>query len=246
VTAPVASREVTATPAADAPKPFALANQRVGPLDSGERRAEIQPWNVTIFAGAERGSEDFTAPATLGHLGAEATRSFWENGLALVQFDWRMSRQTYVLGQPSSVAGDRSTVDEHRYDALVGVGYDFGHLFDGARLQITPMVGLKYIRLQNRAYPADLFGVDLMGRIRYALSSAVAVHGSLGWMYNVIHPASFSALGSPLGQFGYRAGLEFPLKSGYALSLDYQGDILAFDYSYRVAHGATAGFGKSF
>jgi hypothetical protein len=211
------------------------------------RRPEAGPWNLTFLAGAERSSENFTEPTTLGHLGLEATREVLVTGLALVQLDGRISTQAYVQGHPSAGASsDVSRVDEQRFDALVGIGYDFGPLLHASRLVLAPIIGLKYVRLQNRAFPADLFGVDLMGRLRYSLSPAVAVHASFGWMYNLVHQSFFSALGSPLGQFGIRAGLDFPLTGGYALSLDYQGDILTFDYSYRVAHGATAGFGKSF
>jgi len=239
-------REVPAVAVAEPPRAQApLAAQRPTLPDANLRRPDPDPWTLTLFAGGERSSETFTAPATLGHVGVEAKRSFWASGLAVMQLDWRTSQQTYVNGHPGA-ASDITSVDEYRYDALLAVGYDFGHLFESGRLSIAPMVGLKYVKLQNSAFPLDLFGVDLMGRVRYALSPAVAVHGSVGWMYNLAHPAIFSALGSPLGQFGFRAGLEFPLAGGYALSLDYQGDILAFDYSYRVAHGATAGFGKSF
>jgi hypothetical protein len=213
--------------------------------EASARRPEAEPWNLTFLAGAERSSENFAEPTTLGHLGLEATREVLLTGLALVQLDWRISTQAYVLGHPSA-SNDVSRVDEHRVDALVGIGYDFGPLLHSTRLVLAPVIGLKYVRLQNRAFPADLFGVDLMGRLRYSLSQAVAVHASFGWMYNLVHQSFFSALGSPLGQFGIRAGLDFPLAGGYALSLDYQGDILTFDYSYRVAHGATAGFGKSF
>ncbi len=216
--------------------------------------AEVSPrspgpetWTVTLLAGAERGSEKFTESATLAHLGLEATRAAWVTAFAILQLDWRISRQTYLLGQPSAGASSNaSRVDEQRWDALFGVGYDFGPLLQTPRLVLAPVVGLKYVRLQNTAFPADLFGVDLGGRVRYSLSQAVAAHASFGWMYNLVHASFFSALGSPLGQFGIRAGLDFPLAGGYALSLDYQGDILTFDYSYRVAHGAAAGFGKSF
>jgi hypothetical protein len=207
------------------------------------RPAEPEAWTLTLLAGAERGSEKFTESATLAHLGLEATRAAWVPAFALFQLDWRISRQTYVLGQPNA---GTSRVDEQRWDALLGIGYDFGPLLQTPRLVLAPVVGLKYLRLQNTAFPADLFGVDLGGRARYSLSPAVAAHASFGWMYNLVHASFFSALGSPLGQFGIRAGLDFPLAGGYALSLDYQGDILTFDYSYRVAHGAAAGFGKSF
>jgi len=198
-----------------------------------------------LLGGAERSSQDFIESATLGHLGLEALRTVWGAGLAVLQFDWRMSRQPYVLGRPTA-SNDLSRVDEQRYDALLGVGYDFGPLLHASRLTLVPVIGLKYVRVQNRTFPADLLGIDLMGRVRYSLSSAAAVHANFGWIYNTVHPGFFSAVGTPLGQFGVRAGFDFPLQGGYALSLDYQGDVLAFDYSSRVSHGATAGFGKSF
>ncbi len=242
--------KVEASAAGEAPKPLAAsAPPAMGPAAmTGERlRPDSAPWSVTLLGGAERSSEQFTEAAALAHLGIEATRTIWVTGLAVFQFDWRNSRQPYVLGQPAlGAAKDTSPVDEQRYDTLLGIGYDFGPLFNNPRLVLAPVVGLKYVRLQNRAFPADLFGVDLMGRVRYSLSTAVGVHANFGWIYNLVHSTHFSAIGTPLGQFGVRAGFDFPLAGGYALSLDYQGDILAFDYSNRVAHGASAGFGKSF
>jgi hypothetical protein len=203
------------------------------------------PLTVTVFAGAERSNQDFTSASTLAQVGLEASRALWVTGLALFQFDWRASQQSYVLGQPSA-SNDVSRVDEYRYDVLAGIGYDFGQMLKMPRLTAAPIIGLKYIRIANSAFPADMFGVDLMGRLRYALSQAVAIHTTFGWVYNLVHPSHFSALGSPLGQFGVRAGFDFPLAGGYALALDYQGDVLAFDFSKRISHGASAGFGKSF
>jgi hypothetical protein len=200
---------------------------------------------VTVFAGAERSNQDFTSASTLAQVGLEASRALWVTGLALFQFDWRASQQSYVLGQPSA-SNDVSRVDEYRYDVLAGIGYDFGQMLKMPRLTAAPIIGLKYIRIANSAFPADMFGVDLMGRLRYALSQAVAIHTTFSWVYNLVHPSHFSALGSPLGQFGVRAGFDFPLAGGYALALDYQGDVLAFDFSKRISHGASAGFGKSF
>jgi len=244
--APVQPSAVAAAPAATGPaKPAQLPVTFVAQV--GPRSPGPEAWTLALFAGAERGSENFIESSTLAHLGLEATRTAWVDAFAVFQLDWRISRQTYVLGHPSAGASsDASRVDEQRWDALFGIGYDFGPLLQTPRLVLAPVVGLKYVRLQNTAFPADLFGVDLGGRARYSLSQAVAAHASFGWMYNLVHASYFSALGSPLGQFGVRAGLDFPLARGYALSLDYQGDILTFDYSYRVAHGAAAGFGKSF
>jgi hypothetical protein len=202
-------------------------------------------WALMLFGGAARSTQDFTAAATLARFGLEASRTLWITGLALIEFDWSTSRQAYVIGQPGA-ANDNSRVDEYRYDLLAGIGYDFGHLLGNPRLTAAPVIGLKYLRLENSTFPADLFGVDLMARLRYALSQAVAVHANLGWAYNLVHPARFSALGSLLGQLGVRAGLDFPLAGGYALALDYRGDVLTFDYSTRVSHGASAGFGRSF
>ncbi|TMA25454.1 MAG: autotransporter outer membrane beta-barrel domain-containing protein [Deltaproteobacteria bacterium] len=200
-------------------------------------------WSMMLFGGAARSNQDFTAAATLARFGLEASRTLWITGLALFEFDWSASRQAYVLGQPGAA---NSPIDEYRYDVLAGIGYDFGHLLGLPRLTAAPVIGLKYMRLENSAFPADLFGVDLMARLRYALSQAVAVHANFGWAYNLVHPSRFSALGSLLGQFGVRAGLDFPLAGGYALALDYRGDVLTFDYSTRVSHGASAGFGRSF
>jgi hypothetical protein len=211
------------------------------------RSPEPEAWTLTLLAGAERSSEEFNESATLAHLGLEATRTAWVTAFAILQLDWRISRQTYLLGQPSAGASsDASRVDEQRWDALFGIGYDLGPLLETPRLVLAPVVGLKYVRLQNTAFPADLFGVDLGGRVRYSLSDAVSVHASFGWVYNLVHRSFFSAVGSPLGQFGFKAGLDFPLPGRYALALDYQGDVLAFDFAYRVAHGAAVSFGRSF
>ncbi len=243
---PVKLTTVEASAAGEATKPLAAtAPPAMGPATRTRERLppDSAPFSVTLLAGAERSSEQFTEAAALAHVGVEATRTIWVTGLAVFQFDWRNSSQTYVLGQPGV---GPAKVDEQRYDTMLGVGYDFGPLFDNPRLLLAPVVGVKYVRLQNSAFPADLFGVDLMGRARYALSAAVGVHANVGWMYNLIHSSRFSAIGTPFSQFGVRAGFDFPLPGGYALALDYQGDILSFDYSTRVAHGATAGFSKSF
>jgi hypothetical protein len=83
--------------------------------------------------------------------------------------------------------------------------------------------------------------------VRYALSSAVVAHATFGYTFNLAAASvQNSALKSPKGDWNARAGLALPLSGGYALELDYSGDVLAFENTYRVAHGAALGFGTSF
>ena len=75
----------------------------------------------------------------------------------------------------------------------------------------------------------------------------MSAHLSLGYTFNLaVASVQNSALKSPKGDFNARAGLLLPLAGGFGLELDYVNDVLAFENTYRVAHGAALGFGTSF
>ena len=131
---------------------------------------------------------------------------------------------------------------------IATIGYDLGpSMLTSGRLEFTPMLGVQYVGIRNQAFPSDLIGPDVGGRVRYALSTAVSAHLSLGYTFNLaVASVQNSALKSPLGDVAIRAGLALPIAGGYAVELDYQGDVIAFQNTYRVAHGAALGFGTSF
>lgn len=206
-----------------------------------------QLWTVRGFLGGERSTEQsYTDPASQSRLGAEATRWFSGNWLARGELDWRSSSQDYV--PLHSATNSPVRVDENRFDVLATLGYDLGpRLVENGRLELTPMLGLAYLGIRNQAFPSDLIGPNLGGRVRYALSSAVTLHATLGYTFNLaVASVQNSALKSPKSDFNTRAGFSLPLAGGYALELDYSGDVIAFENTFRVAHGAALGFGTSF
>jgi hypothetical protein len=237
-----------AAPGAGAP----LASAMMGP-DSLNLRGSgtTRPlWNVRGFLGAERSSEqNYTGPASLSRVGVEGTRWFSTAFLARLAFDWRTSRQEYV---PLHVSGGQRTVavDENRFDIVGDVGYDLGpRIAPSGRFELTPLLGIHYLGIRNDAFPTDVFGVNVGARTRFYLSPAVIPHLTFTYTYNFSVPSETSqnsALKSPLSDLAIRGGLALPLAGGYALELDYQGDILSFQNTYRVAHGAALGFGSSF
>lgn len=238
---PVASSAM----AQPAPVPATLATPPAVPAARAIRPPDIDAWTLMFLGGAESSNAESVPRARVAHLGFEATRTAFTTGLVVMQLDWRLSEQTFGSGQPGSPR-DGTRVDEQRLDLMAGAGYDFGRLLQIEGLTLAPVIGLKYLRLDTRAFPTDLLGIDLLARVRCALFPAVAVHANLGWVYNLVHPGASAALQTPLSQLGVRAGLDFPLGGGYALALDYQGDVLAFDFNTRVAHGAALGFGRTF
>jgi hypothetical protein len=236
-------------PAARAPAPPAAAAPSADRL--GDMRLRPDPdqqlWTVRAFVGGERSTEqDYTEASSLGRIGAEATRWFSGSWLVRGEFDWRASTQQYVPLHSATNSSVR--VDENRFDALATVGYDVGpRLAESGRLELTPMLGLAYVGIRNQAFPSDLIGPDLGGRVRWALSPSVIAHLTVGYTFNLaVASTQNSALKSPKGDFSTRAGLVLPLSGGYALELDYSGDVIAFENTYRVAHGAALGFGTSF
>lgn len=234
-----------------AAKPAAAAPMAASAVSIGDMRLrpnyDADVWNIRGFVGGERSTEgSYTDAVSHSHLGAEATRWFSGRWLARGALDWRNSTQNYV---PLHAATNSPvSVDENRFDVLATVGYDFGpSMVQNGRLEFTPMVGVSYIGIRNQAFPSDVIGPDVGGRVRYALSTAVIAHLSLGYTFNLATSSTQnSALKAPKGDFGARAGLALPLAGGYALELDYVNDVLAFENTYRVAHGAALGFGTSF
>lgn len=239
--------ERQAAPAAEKPAPRAAATV----AQIGDLRLRPAPdtdlWGVRAFVGGERSTEqDYTDAASHSRLGAEVTRWFSGSWLARGEFDWRSSTQTYV--PLHSAVNAPVKVDENRFDVLATMGYDLGPaiLRDG-RLEFTPMLGVAYVGIRNQAFPSDLIGPNFGGRVRFALSSAVILHATLAYTFNLaVASVQNSALRSPKGDFNTRAGLALPLSGGYALEIDYSGDVLAFENAYRTAHGAALGFGTSF
>ena len=257
----------SAAPATDKPKP-AVADKSAAPASDKSKLPAVAPlassairlgdlrlrpaydqdlWNLRGFVGAERSSEqNYTDATSHNRLGVEATRWFSGTWIARGEIDWRSSTQGYV--PLHSTTNSQVKVDENRFDVIATVGYDVGpNLVQSGRLELTPMLGLAYVGIRNQAFPSDLIGPDLGGRVRWALSPAVIAHATLGYTFNLaVASVQNSALKSPKGDFNTRAGLSLPLSGGYALELDYQGDVLAFENTFRVAHGAALGFGTTF
>ncbi len=253
-----ATTTVKAVPAVDKPKaladkvaPPATAPMAASAVQVGDLRLrpsyDAQLWGVHAFIGGERSSEqDYTDPASHSRIGAEVTRWFSGAWIARGQIDWRSSTQNYV---PLHSAANRPVkVDENRFDVLATLGYDVGpKLLQNGRLELTPMLGLAYLGIRNQAFPSDLIGPNIGGRARFGLSTAVIAHATIGYTFNrAVASTQNSALKSPKGDFNTRAGLALPLSGGYALELDYSGDVIAFENTFRVAHGAALGFGTSF
>lgn len=240
------SRTITARPAT-AELPAAPA-----PLSASEPAASAGSWDrfgLDLRLGAERSSERYTAPSTLGGGGAELAWWAKRHVPILASVDLRLSHQAYSGVQRSldgrGPAG--ADVDETRLEVLAGSGYDFGPmLLQSGRLVALPLLGVHYLGLRNGAFPGDLAGLDLGGRVRYALSPGVGLSGSFGWTYNLLSATSASLVGAPKSHIGVQAGLSLPLPGGYSLELAYRGDFLAFHYDLRASHGATVGFHSSF
>jgi hypothetical protein len=206
-------------------------------------------WNVSIVAGAERATEQYLPDTTsLTHLGLSGFRSFdrWQLRASL---DFRSSKQGYVIGRPSSDGSSQppTVLDEQRWEGSLGAGYDVGpRMVESGRLQFMPTLAFKYLTLQNDAFPTNLFGLEVGGRFAWELSSAVSAVAEGGYTFNFVNSDTESALGSPKGFGWWAGGLMLPLAGGYALELKYTGNVLAFQYVYRVAHGAALGFDVNF
>ena len=247
------SRTISARPASAEPPPAAAPLATAAPLSAAAPAAPAQPawdrWNLDLRLGAERSSESYTAASTLGGGGVEL--AFWPGPHVpiLASVDLRFSHQAYS-GVQRGLDGSgpaRSDLDEQRLDALLASGYDFGPmLVKSGRLVALPLLGVHSLSLRNGAFPSDLVGADLGGRVRWSLSPGVALSGSFGWTYNLLSAASASFVGAPKSHIGVQAGLSLPLQGGYSLELAYRGDFLAFKTDLRASHGATLGFHSSF
>ncbi len=254
---PFTATPAHAMPAADKSKtavangPAASAPLAASAVQVGDLRLRPAPdqqlWTLRGFVGGERSSEQsYTEAAAHSRLGAEVTRWFSGSWLVRGEFDWRSSSQAYVPLHSATNAPVK--VDENRFDVLATIGFDVGsRMAESGRLELTPMLGVAYLGIRNQAFPSDLIGPNFGGRLRWALSPAVIAHATVGYTFNLaVASVQNSALKSPKGDFNTRAGLALPLSGGYALELDYSGDVLAFENTFRVAHGAALGFGTSF
>jgi len=207
-------------------------------------------FTLVAHAGAARSSERFTAPATLGHLGAElAFRALPELPI-LLAVDWRASKQGYMVGglRPDGRNAFNPEVDEQRTDLSLSSGWDFGPLLvkDG-RLTALPTLGVRYVGVRNGNFPVDLFGIEIGARLRFALSPGLTLLGGASGTLNVMKKkATLSAVGRPTSEVALHAGLALPLAGGHALELLYVGDILPMAYDTRVAHGASVGVRSAF
>ncbi|MBS2022772.1 MAG: hypothetical protein JST92_10200 [Deltaproteobacteria bacterium] len=213
-------------------------------------KTEKGPWWVEIKAGAERGSERYIEGDTsLTHLGAAGAWNFYGNWQMIGNFDFRSSTQGYVINTPSSNGQARppSQLDEQRYDGRLGVGFDTGpKIAESGRLMLMPTLAVNFLSLQNSAFPTSFFGLEAGLQASWELSRAVIIKGSIDYAFNFAESTTQSAVGAPKGHVGATAGLVLPLEGGYALSLNYVGDFLAFRNVYRVANGGALGFSTTF
>ena len=226
--------------------------QRQGPLVSGPEQRQGEPtlWNVSLFAGAERATERYVTDATsLTRLGLSGSRGFAEHWQVRASFDFRTSKQAYVINRPSTDGSPRpaALLDEQRWEWDLGVGYDTGpKIVESGRMLLMPTLSFKLLTLRNEAFPSSLFGLEIGGRFAWELSSAVTVHAEGGYTFNFTEGDTQSALGLPKGLGRWVAGLRLPLNGGFALEFNYVGNVLAFRNVYRVANGAALGFDVNF
>lgn len=154
-----------------------------------------------------------------------------------------------MINRPSADGSPRAPaqLDEQRYDGVLGVGYDAGpKLLENGRLVLVPQLLVRYINIQNKAFPTSFIGLEARAQSSFLLSPAVTLHATVSYAFNFTESTTQSAVGAPKGHFGATAGLKLPLEGGYALEFDYVGDILAFRNVYRVAHGGALGFSTTF
>ena len=207
-------------------------------------------WSVSLFAGAERATERYVADATsLTRLGLSGSRWFAGQWQVLASLDFRTSKQAYVIGRPSADGSPRppALLDEQRWEGDLGIGYDTGpRIVESGRMLLMPTLSFKYLTLQNDAFPANLLGLEIGGRFAWELSSAVTVHAEGGYTFNFTESDTQSALGAPKGLGRWVAGLRLPLNGGFALELNYVGNVLAFSNAFRFANGAALGFDVNF
>ena len=238
--------KISATPGANLGAP----EQRQGLGSPVIAPGEKPLWSVSLFAGAERATERYVADATsLTRLGLAGSRWFAGQWQLLASLDFHSSKQAYVINRPSADGSPRpaALLDEQRWEGDLGIGYDTGpRLVESGRMLLMPTLSFKYLTLQNDAFPTQLFGLEIGGRFAWELSSAVTVHAEGGYTFNFTEGDTQSALGAPKGLGRWAAGLRLPLNGGFALELNYVGNVLAFRNVFRVANGAALGFDVNF
>jgi PEGA domain-containing protein len=207
-------------------------------------RGRQSAWNVSAHGGAERSSESDTAAIVQSRFGIDASRLVAPRVLAIARFDWRSAKQPYVP-DPGANTNQRITLDEQRYDAALAVGYDVGDAIWGDAFSLVPTAGVQYLGIRNGTFPVDLIGADLGAQARFPLFWRLSAQVGFAYAYNFASPDTRSALGTLRSHVSTRGGLTLPL-GRFGLSLDYRNDVLSFSHTYRVAHGATLGFGSSF
>ncbi len=207
-------------------------------------------WNVAFDFGAERSDEKYIADtAIVLRFRAEASRVLAQNFLLLASFDFRSYKQPYAINTTASSGGASAPtiIGEERYEAAAGAGYDLGpHLLADGRLALLPTLQLRYLRLQNDAFPTNLFGLEAGARASFELSSAVSAHLRVGYTFNFAQSTTQSGVGAPRALTLWSAGIALPLAGGYALSIDYTGNALTLANVIRLAEGVTLGFSYSF
>jgi len=209
-----------------------------------EARTAARAWNVSAYGGAERSSESDTDAIVQSRFGIDASRLVAPRLLALAHFDWRSAKQPYVP-DPGANPNQRITLDEQRYDTALAVGYDVGEALWGDSLSLVPSLGLQYLGIRNGTFPVDLVGADFGAQARFRLFWRLSASIGATYAYNFLSPDTRSALGTLRSHIGSHAGLYLPL-GRFGVSADYRNDVLSFSHTYRVAHGATLGFGSSF
>ncbi len=207
-------------------------------------RGRQSAWNVSAHGGAERSSESDTDAIVQSRFGIDASRLMAPRVLAIARFDWRSAKQPYVP-DPGANTNQRITLDEQRYDAALAVGYDVGDAIWGDGFSLVPTLGLQYLGIRNGTFPVDLIGADLGAQARFPLFWRLSAQAGFAYAYNLASPDTRSALGTLRSHISSRGGLMLPL-GRFGISLDYRNDVLSFSHTYRVAHGATLGFGSSF
>ena len=214
----------------------------VGAVQAAENWQRV--WKISAYGGAERSSESDTEAVVQSRFGIDASRVLAPRLLAIARFDWRSAKQPYVP-DPGANPNQRITLDEQRYDAVAAIGYDFGTAIWGDAVSLVPTLGVQYLGIRNGTFPVDLIGADFGAQARFPLFWRLEAQAGFGYAYNFATPDTRSALGTLRSHVNSHAGLILPL-GRFGVSLDYRNDILAFSHTYRVAHGATLGFGSSF
>jgi hypothetical protein len=240
---PAISRIAAAQPGSPGSPGFTAAAQPSREQPSADR------FELELRAGAQRSSENYTGPSTQGQVGLDFGVRVKPLLPIIVSLDGRFSRQGYQARQAAQDGRGPShaDVDEQRFDAFLGAGYDLGPwLLKSGRLVFMPILGGQYTGIRNSAFPLDLAGVAVGARVRWALSQAFALQGAARWTYNLLKKDTLSVVGSPVSDLGLQAGVSLPLAGEYAFDVGYRGDVLAMHFDTRVSHGVSVGMHAGF